>query len=376
MGLGGSGGGRKDSDENDEETGIAPEQTTLIDPAEDEDSSDDHTGTAAAGAAGAGAGAGAGVGTGPPPGTGNDRVPSGEDDDEGEENREAEDGENTETSEDAEDSRFEDATESSDPSENQSPEQSSEENEETEPQEAELVVYTDAWDATGWGIEPDLKHLEVEFGIAFDLTYELLSPREIEQSDMDSAIGRYEMPYGQIDCLPESTALSTTALQVAKDQNQNLFRDYLRRLRISALVEGRDIEDRNFLTDVAGRIGYDTDSFLERWGEPEEIDECEATPLMWATIGDLEIPWSGNIDYEFAWTVFVDRAVPPAGIPLSLPGFVSEHEPTTTAEVAETFELPYDEAFGQLRQHPDIEPVDYGPGTFWVKRGGASQTER
>jgi len=86
-----------------------------------------------------------------------------------------------------------------------------------EENQAELIVYTDAWDATGWGIEPTLKRLDVDFGDNFDLSFSRGAiTEEIDHEQYVSAVGRYDIPLPMSEALPDDTVSSSKALRVAR----------------------------------------------------------------------------------------------------------------------------------------------------------------
>jgi len=241
-----------------------------------------------------------------------------------------------------------------------------EEDDDQEPKEAELVVYTDAWDATGWGIEPVLKKLEQDFGLGFDLSYEPFTPRELDSNDWGEVSSRYDMPYTQVVELPDNTKLSTSALHVAQELDPDLFRDYLRRLRIAALAEGRNIEDRELLVELAGEVGFDTYEFEENWyGDIDDMGEFEAIPIIHVTIGDHEIPWSGHLEYGLAYGVLLDNDVLPVGDSSTYDQLVGEYGPITTTEIADITGDDREQIKTELEEREDVVRVEYGDAGFW-----------
>jgi len=402
MGIGGSGGGggTDAEDEEEEDEGVPPEQTTVDDIPDDEPSDDSDGDTAAAagaaaGAVGAGGGAtsggggaaagggGATGGTGGPSSNGSNE--GGEDSEESEESESESESESDsdadsgdkeeaegESPQDTEVEREQEADETTDADQTHNEEgeegEPEEEEDEQEPQEAELTVVTDAWDATGWGIEPVLKRLDQDFGISFDLSYELLSPRELDGDDWDEASARYDMPYAQPVELPNDTRNSTSALRVAQELDRDRFRDYLRRLRIAALVEGQDIENRGVLIELAEDVGFDVEEFDETWrGNLDEISQYAKTPLMWATVGDREIPWQGNLEYGLAFGVLLDNDVPPLGGASSYERLVSEYAPITTTEIAAITGENETQVEAELGERESARKVEHGDGVFWEK---------
>jgi len=394
MGIGGSGGGGgiDTEDEEEDDEGVPPEQTTVDDIPDDEpsDGSDGDTaagagavaeavgagGGATSGGGGAAAGGGAATGgTGGPSSTGgNEKSEDSEESEDSQSDSDSDSGDEEkakgESPEDTDVEREQKAKETTDAEQTQTEEgeekEPEEEEDEQEPQEAELTIVTDAWDATGWGIEPVLKKLDQDFGMSFDLSYELLSPRELDGDDWDEALTRYDMPYTQSAELPNDTRTSTSALRIAQEWGRDRFRDYLRRLRIAALVEGQDIENRDTLLKLAEDVGFDAEEFDKTWRENiDEISQYAKTPLMWATVGDREIPWQGNLEYGLAFGVLLDNDVPPLGGTSSYERLVREYEPITTTEIATIMGDTEPQVEAELGELESARKVEHGDGAFW-----------
>ena len=388
MGLGGSGSSNDTDDGDDDDEGIPPEQTTIGDQSVDEGSSDDNSsgagaageaaGAAVGGGGGASGGGGAAVGgavaTGGGAAAGGSSSGETKDPEETEEENGGEESEEDETNDperpepetDPEPPEQEPPERQEEDEEQKEADEEEEEDDDQEPQEAELVVYTDAWDATGWGIEPVLKKLEQDFGLSFDLSYEPFTPRELDSNDWGDVSSRYDMPYAQVVELPDNTKLSTSALHVAQELDPDLFRDYLRRLRIAALAEGRNIEDRELLVELAGEVGFDTYEFEESWyGDIDDIGEFETMPIMQATVGDHEIPWSGHLEYGLAYGVLLDNDVLPIGDPSTYDQLVGEYAPITTTEIAGITGDDREQIEAELEEREDVVRVEYGDAGFW-----------
>ncbi len=390
MGLGGSG-DRRDRDEDDEDDGIPPEQETIVDDSQDESESDDSkeetaVGAAAGAVAGAAAGAGAtgagGAATGAAgaavggaeantdDSTGSDKQGGDSADDNASDDA---DESNEESSDESDGERDEhDTDESNEREEREESEEDDDEDddENEEENQAELVVYTDAWDATGWGIEPTLKRLDVDFGDNFDLSYEVLPPREIDREQYVSAVGRYDMPFADVEALPDDTVASSKALHVAKDLNPDLFRDYLRRLRIAALVEKQSIEETSTLVDLAGKVGFERKEFekVMRETADRETETIAQTPVMNGSVGEEDILWSGNLEYGLAFGVLIDNNVSP-GLPLTPTQFISEYGPVSTVEVTTALKIEED----QLSEQGAIRKAQFGHADFWVPNRGSGK---
>lgn len=227
----------------------------------------------------------------------------------------------------------------------------------------EIIIYTDPWDVTGWGNEPDLRRLQEKFGHNLTVKYDFLRARTIEKWESNT-----EMPTVDDPDLPESTKKSYQALKAA--QEQGLEREYLRRLRIAALSEGRNIESEDILIKLAAEIGLDTDQLREDIAnvEVEDLESVKKVPQMEVTIAGIPHDWAGNIEFERVFGRIVGENVQPDPTERIIPQFVSTYEPVATAEVAETFELNRSDAVEELRQRKEIAPRDFGVGTYWFAR--------
>jgi predicted DsbA family dithiol-disulfide isomerase len=340
-----------DNEPEEEEPKVHPDQTDFDehDTLENDNPDEGETPTPPAGGGGGRGGAGGGGGPGGAPVT-----PGGE---EGPEADEPED-EPEEASPEA--NELPEPPEETDQSEETDDTEDEEEDEEPEEKEAEIIVYTDPWDITGWGNEPDLRRLQETFGDKLTIEYDVLPVRTIEELKSDT-----EMPTVDDPDLPESTTDSHRALTAA--QEQGLTREYIRRLRIAALSEGRDIESEDILVEFAAEVGLDADQLREDMANVDvEVPEpVEETPHMEVTIADIPHFWTENIEFGRIFGRMVGEGVQPKPTGRMIPQFVAEYEPVTTAEVAETFELDQDQAAEELRQRENVVSRDFGSGTFW-----------
>lgn len=333
---------------DEEEPEIHPDQTDFDEHGTPETDVPDETETPTP-PAGSGGGGGGGEGPGAAPvTTGGQETPEGDepDDKQKEESPEAGDLEEPPESEQPEDT---DAADHED------------DDEEQEQNEAEITVYTGPWDITGWDNEPDLRRLQETFGDKLTVEYDFLPARKIEELEDDT-----QMPTVDDPGLPETTTESYRALCAAQEQRH--AREYLRRLRIAALSEGRCIEDKDVLVELAEQVGLDIDCLREDMEniEVKEPESVEQTPQMEVTIADIPHNWTGNIEYGRVFGRLVGEGVRPAPTGKSLSEFVAEYEPVATAEVAETFELDRDQAVDELRQRENITRQEYDSGTFWI----------
>jgi hypothetical protein len=341
-----------DDEPEEEEPEVHPDQTDFDehDTPETDDSDEEEAPTPPAGGdGGGGAGGGGGPGAAPVT-TGGEEAPEGDEPEDEPEEEPPEGGEPQEPPEPEEPEQPEETDDAED----------EDEDEEQEQNEAEITVYTDPWDVTGWGNEPDLRRLQETFGDKLTVEYDVLPARTIEEWEGDT-----EMPTVDDPGISESTSDSYRALTAA--QEQGLAREYLRRLRIAALSEGRDIESEDILVELAAEVGLDADQLREDMAnvEVEEPEPVEETPQMEGTIADIPHSWTENIEFGRVYGRMVGEGVQPEPTGRMIPQFVAEYEPVTTAEVAETFELDQDQAAEELRQRENVVSRDFGSGTFW-----------
>jgi predicted DsbA family dithiol-disulfide isomerase len=339
-----------DDEPEEEEPEVHPDQTDFDehDTPETNDSDDEETPTPPAGGGGGGGGGGE-PGAAPVTTGGEEASERDEPEDEPEE----------------EPPKGGDPQEPPEPEEPEQPEETDDaededEDEEQEQNEAEITVFTDPWDVTGWDNEPDLRRLQETFGDKLTVEYDFLPARTIEEWE-----GNTEMPTVDDPNFPKSTAESHRALTAA--QEQGLSREFPRRLRIAVLSEGRNIENKEVLVELAEEVGLDTDRLRAGMAnvdvdDPEPIEE---TPQMEVTIADIPHFWTENIEFGRVFGRMVGEGVQPKPTGRTISQFVAEYEPVATAEVAETFELNQDQAVEELRQRENVVPRDFGAGTFW-----------
>ncbi len=408
-GFAGGGGSNDTSDDDEEETQANADVTEYGDSdSESDEDDDDSSGVAAAAAAGAtaslaasGANASGGVAAGGA-GVAGSGGSGGENKDDTDESGETECEPNSEEAvaqepaepESPEDSEDTDQVECEtgepdnpddleSPSEDEGGSEEAEEDDDTEDnddedpeeKEASITVYTDPWDNTGWGMEPVLKHLQHTFGDRLELTYEPAPIRRFDEPDVraerwqENAI-RHGMPTNDTvweSDAPSSTEDSVRAFRAAKEQDEQQARDYLRRLRIAAQIEGRNIENRNVLLDLATEAGLDPKQLEDDW-DTVEIETSKVSsrlPILDVTIDDVPHSWDGYVEYERALAAFLGQAMTPDPVRQSIHEFVGEHGPVTTEEVMEVFELSRGAAIEELRSTRDIRSEEYGNGLLW-----------
>jgi len=343
-----------DNDDNSEESvEVPPGQLTF-----DETDSSDEEGTEESspssspistgvnGDASAGAGAGVGVGAGV-----DAEVPEGDDPDE------------DLVSEDAPEQKVEEGPDSPEGSEeteeSESEEEPDEEDDDDEEGDATFVIHTDPWDSAGWGNEPDIRRLQEDFGDKLSVSYEPLPPRAVTQWRTD-----HQMPAVEGVSLPESTALSWSALVASQRQSQ--FRPYLRRLQIAVQSEARDIESIDVLRDLAEDVSLDPDQLIEDMEslEPEVSDVDD--PRIVAIIDDIPHHWTDNIEYGRAFARIIGEGITPEPTGRSVSEFVKEYGIVATEEVIEAYQYDRKEATARLKKSEEIHQLNLGNGIFWV----------
>lgn len=343
-----------DNEPEEEEPEAHPDQTSIDEHGTSEtgDSGEEESPTPPTGGDDGGGSAGGGGGPVATPGTTGDGVtPEGDETEDEPEEEPPEAGDPQEPPEPEEPKQPDETEDTEDPKN---------EDNEREQNEAEITIYTDSWDVTGWDNEPDLRRLKETFGDKLTIEYDYLPARTIEEWEGDT-----EMPTVDELTLPDSTADSYRALTAA--QEQGLTRKYLRRLRIAALSEGRNIESKDVLVEIAEEVGLDTDRLQEDMTnvDVEAPELVKETPQMEVTIAEIPHFWTENIEFGRVFGRMVGEGVQPEPMGRMIPQFVADYEPVTTAEVAETFELDQDQALEELRQRENIVPRTFGAGTFW-----------
>lgn len=244
----------------------------------------------------------------------------------------------------------------------ESEESDTEDNEDDEEdQEAKFVISTDPWDTTGWGNEPVLRRIEKTFGEKITIQYAPLPPRNVETWDTNNTMPTVETPD-----LPDSTTTSHKALRAAAKQDK--ARAYLRRLRIAVQAEGRNIEHKETLTDLAVEVGLDPEQLQKDMAEietagPQTIQE---SPQMAVSINDVPHLWTGNIEFERVYARMIGEGVKPHPQNRPLRVFVRDNVLVATAEVMAAYQLDRTQAVTKLDNNDHISRVDLGSGEFWT----------
>lgn len=166
---------------------------------------------------------------------------------------------------------------------------------------------------------------------------------------------------------PSSTEQSTRAFMAAQEQDQGQARNYLRELRITAQVEGKNVENPELLLEAADEVGLDSEQLQQDMGSlgVEETKWITETPVLDVTIDDVPRTWEGYIEFERARAAFLGHRMQPESVPQSVYRFVAEHGPVATEKVAEAFEMSKEQVLNKLRNSDRIQSMEFESGTFW-----------
>ena len=242
-------------------------------------------------------------------------------------------------------------------------------------QEAQVIVHSDSWDNVGFGLYPIRYQLKEEYGDQVQFDDRVVPVRDFESPEkMADTWGRdsrrHEMPVDSSvwgDDAPESTEVSNRAYVAARKQGTPLATDYMRRLRVAAIAEARNIEDQEILLELAGEAGLDADQLEEDWDDVHvrtSRREIE-TPKTTIHIDGETITQPGYLHVDDLKLLFEQAGLNEED-PQPLAGFVDEYGPVTVKEVQQVYGLDEGEALEQLRSTERILPVEYGTSTFWT----------
>lgn len=357
-----SSGGGDSSEEDPEDHDIQPtglDDHTPDAEAEETEESEESTGTPGGTVVGGTSGGVAGTST--PTGT---EPPSEEADDE-------EESESPEQPEPDQPDEEPDQEEDSDDDE----QEDEDDDDEEEEQEAQIVVHSDSWDSIGWGIYPVRLQLKEEYGDQVQFDDQLVPVRDFDSPEerkqyWEKWSPRHGMPVNTNilnDDPPESTEFANRAFAAAREQSIPLARRFMRRLRIAAIVEGTNIEDRDTLFDLARNVGLDTDQLAADWDDVHvrtSIRDVE-TPKTTIHVDGQVIQQPGLVTINDLKTP-LKRAGLKAEDPQNLYGFVDDHGPVALKEVIQVYDHNEEEALDELRSTEGVQPVEFGDATLWT----------
>jgi hypothetical protein len=242
-------------------------------------------------------------------------------------------------------------------------------------QKAQVVVHSDPWDNVGFSLYPIRYQLKEEYGGQVEIYDRLIPVRTFESPEKmaerwEQDARRHEMPVDTFvwsSDSPESTELSNRAFVAAREQSVALAEDYIRRLRVASIAEGRNIEDRETLIELADEIGLDSDQLDEDWDAVDVRTSTRTVDLPKTTvhIDGETFTQSGYLHVDDLKMPF-EQAGLDEGDPQPLYGFVDEYESVAVKEVQQVYGLSREEALNELQNTDGVEPVEFGDMTFWT----------
>jgi hypothetical protein len=156
-----------------------------------------------------------------------------------------------------------------------------------------------------------------------------------------------------------STSLLSHAALKAADSRGKL-REYLRKLRIAAMVEGRDIEDPDALTEIAADIGLELSDVDWKSAQNREAQESESPPLISAKVGVRDVQWSGGVEYHFLLSTLKGEGIKPQPVTKSAAEFAADNCPVSTPEIESVYDIA--EVGSRVRK------VRIGDADFWCPK--------
>lgn len=375
----GGGGGTSDRDDTQDEDSTDTETQTGL----DEYSGDDKGGTSGQGSGGggspvpgpggaAGGAAGGGVIVDP---TGSDDSGDSRDEEDSRDDNDTEDLDSPDP--DESDSEGEnDADESRETEEETEEETEDDEDDENDEDEEDTVVVfqqVDPLSATSWGVQPVMNRIQERYGDQIEVVYRPAPVREFDDPEQPKqewvqSSETHDMPVDPSfwdQNPPTSTELVNRAFGAAIEQGQGI--EYLRLLWRRAVGAGRDIDDIDYLRELASQIRLDVDQFQE---DLEEIDlefgtGTDALPYTVMEIQGAPVPLPGRLDYVDFKTQFTFQGLEEQDLQ-DLRNFVEEYGPVATPEAMETYEIKErSEAIRQLQNIDSISAFEIGDVYFW-----------
>ncbi|MCO4098159.1 MAG: DsbA family protein [Gemmatimonas sp.] len=136
-----------------------------------------------------------------------------------------------------------------------------------------ILYFTDPICSSCWGIEPQLRRLELEYGDQFDIEYRMggllpdwsynsggISKPSDVAGHWDEVSHHYDMPIDGDVWLEDPLSSSyppSIAFKAAQMQDEKLARKFLRRIREMVFLEKRNITKWEYLAAAATQVGLD-----------------------------------------------------------------------------------------------------------------------
>lgn len=165
------------------------------------------------------------------------------------------------------------------------------------------------------------------------------------------------MPVSRDIVLPEDTETSYRTLRAA-DEQRNL-RPLLRRLRIAALSEGRDVADVDVLLELTEETRLDAEQLRDDMDAVEIPEGADTIPRITGQIAGEPHRWSGRVNADRFQLRFTGEGVYSEP---TIPGFgelAGRYEPVTIVEIRAAYE--------EVPTESDvITHVEFGGNEYWV----------
>lgn len=180
---------------------------------------------------------------------------------------------------------------------------------------------------------------------------------------------------------PRSTWPSNIAYKAAEFQGKKLAHKYLRRMREAAASEGKNLEKKEVLVELAEEVGLDREKFesdlksddaIKAFQEDRELSQSHGatgfpTFLIERREGEKWLRGYHSFRYfkELLEELEPDLEEEKPGTILE---FVENYDHVATREVQEVFDLSKSEALEKLRKLENkgkIKSIERGNGLFW-----------
>lgn len=266
-----------------------------------------------------------------------------------------------------------------------------------------VTEFTDPFCTWCWGSEPILRRIQEVYGdrvaIEFvmgglvedfesfhDATNDISKPTQVAPH-WEEASERHGMPVDVSvwtgETTPRSTYPANTAYKAAEFQGTTIAHRYLRRLREAVATEGKNLEKRAVLVELANESGLDVERF-EQDLESGQAKEAFKEDVRYARVNGVRGFPTFHIEHidtgEDRWlhgyrpfstfeSVF-EEITPDLKTeePRPLRDFLAKYGSVATQEVAEVYGLTRETAYERLRELEDagaVQSVERGTGYFW-----------
>jgi len=242
--------------------------------------------------------------------------------------------------------------------------------------EATITQYADPWDNVAFGLYPVYYQLQEEYGDQLEIEYDLVPVREFddparmgEKWEQDDR--KHRMPVNAdvwADDPPSSTAVANRAIKAVQEVDSESLGEYLRRLRVAAIVEGRNIEDKELLLELAENVGVNSDKIEDSWDSVHvRTSSAEVTtPKTEVEIEEETFTQRGMIHVDDLKMPLERAGLKPENLP-EVEEFVEKYGPVTVGEIGQVCVLEDRKSvLKELESNERLVPVEYGQETFWT----------